>query len=183
MWVATAATGVTGTDARADAFRRLLEADLLRYYRIAAAMLGDVVEAQDAVHDATVSAWQKFGDLRDQTRFEAWFDRILVNICRDRLRARRRRPVVDLGPLLGTSAVGGTAADPAVSVGAADAVERAMRALDPDHIAVVVLRFEADLTVGAIAQRLGIPEGTVKSRLHTAMGRMRDSMTEDEGRR
>ena len=88
-----------------------------------------------------------------------------------------------IGLLVGTSALGGTAADPAVSVGAADAVERAMRALDPDHIAVVVLRFEADLTVGAIAQRLGIPEGTVKSRLHIAMLRMRDAMTEDEGPR
>lgn len=180
MVVATAATDVTGLDVRADAFRRLLEADLLRYYRIAAAMLGDVVEAEDAVHDAAVAAWQWFGDLRDADRFDAWFDRILVNTCRDRLRSRRRRPVVDLGPWLATGAVGGTAADPAVSVGAADAVERAMRALDPDHLAVVVLRFEADLTVPSIADRLGIAEGTVKSRLHHAMRRMREAMPADE---
>jgi RNA polymerase sigma-70 factor (ECF subfamily) len=178
--VATAATGVTSLDARADAFRRLLASDLLRYYRIAAAMLGDVVEAQDAVHDATVSAWQRFGDLRDDARFEAWFDRILVNVCRDRLRARRRRPVVDIGPLLDTSVGGATAADPAISVGAMDAIERAMRALDADHVAVVVLRFEVDLTVAMIAERLGIPEGTVKSRLHTAKARMRNAMTENE---
>src|SRR4029078_8134982 len=52
VWVATAATGVTSIDARADAFRGLLEADLLRYYRIAAAMLGDVVEAREGVPDA-----------------------------------------------------------------------------------------------------------------------------------
>lgn len=181
--VATAATSVTGLEGRADAFRRLLDVDLLRYYRIAAAMLGDVVEAEDAVHDATVAAWQRFADLRDVERFDAWFDRILVNACRDRLRARRRRPVVDIGPFLATSGVGGIAADPAISVGELDAVERAMRALDPDHLAVIVLRFEADLTVAAIAERLGIAEGTVKSRLHHALRRMRDAMPTDEAMR
>ena len=54
-----------GAEARADAFRRLLEVDLLRYYAIAGALLGDAVDAQDAVHDAAVSAWLHFGELRD----------------------------------------------------------------------------------------------------------------------
>jgi DNA-directed RNA polymerase specialized sigma24 family protein len=49
-------TWLMGAEARADAFGRLLEADLLRYYAIAGAMLGDAVDAQDAVHDAAVSA-------------------------------------------------------------------------------------------------------------------------------
>jgi RNA polymerase sigma-70 factor (ECF subfamily) len=178
--VATAAARVTSLDARANAFRRLLSEDLHRYYALSAAMLGDVVEAQDAVHDAAISAWQRFGDLRDESRFAAWFDRILVNTCRDRLRARRRRPVADLGPTLTTTAASGIAADPSITVASIDAVDRALRSLDPDHLAVVILRYEADLTVAMIAARLGIAEGTVKSRLHYALRRMRDAMPPDE---
>jgi RNA polymerase sigma-70 factor (ECF subfamily) len=171
-------TRVTSLDARAQAFAGLIEADLLRYYAIAAAMLGDAVDAQDAVHDATVSAWQRFGDLRDHDRFGAWFDRILVNGCRDRLRHRRRHPVVDIAGQ-GDGALA-SSSDPAGAVANADAVERALRTLDADHIAVVVLRYEGDLTVPAIAERLGIAEGTVKSRLHHARRRMRTALGEPE---
>ena len=167
-------TRVTSPDARADAFTRLIEADLLRYYAIADAMLGDAVDAQHAVHDATVSAWQRFGDLRDHDRFGAWFDRILVNACRDRLRHRRRHPVVDIAGQASGSLP--SSSDPAAAVANADAVERALRTLDADHIAVVVLRYAGDLTVPTIAERLGIAEGTVKSRLHHARRRMRAAM-------
>jgi RNA polymerase sigma-70 factor (ECF subfamily) len=171
-------TRVSVDEARADAFRRLLDSDLLRYYAIAGAMLGDTVEAQDAVHDAAVSAWQRFASLRDEARFDAWFDRILVNACRDRMRARRRRPVADIGLSAENVAVPGVATD---AVLAADAVERAMRALDADHVAVVVLRYEADLTVAVIAAHLGIAQGTVKSRLHHALRRMRAAMADPDG--
>ncbi len=172
---------VMDLDARAEAFRRLLDADLLRYYAIAAAMLGDAVEAQDVVHDAAVSAWQRFGDLRDEAAFGAWFDRILVNACRDRLRFRRRHPVVDIAAELDEALP--AASDHAPAVVAADAVRRAMRLLDADHLAVIVLRYSADLTVPAIADRLGIAEGTVKSRLHHALRRMREAMGDPEGMR
>ena len=74
-------------------------------------------------------------------------------------------------------------ADHASAVAVADAVERALRVLDADHLAVVVLRYQADLTVGAIAERLGVAEGTVKSRLHNALGRMRSAMDDQERER
>jgi RNA polymerase sigma factor (sigma-70 family) len=174
-WIGPA--GLVGAeDPRAEPFRRLLHTDLLRFYRIATAMLGSAVEAEDAVHDATIVAWRRFGDLREVDRFEAWFDRILVNTCRDRLRSRRRHPVVDIGPEVEARLP--HLPDPARAVAPADAVERAMRDLGPDHLAVVVLRYEVDLSVRAIAERLGVREGTVKSRLHTAHARMRASMTD-----
>ena len=69
----------------ADAFRRLVERQLDASYRLAAVILGDRVEAEDAVHDAAVAAWQGFAALRDPDRFDAWFRRILVNGCRDRV--------------------------------------------------------------------------------------------------
>src|SRR4029079_17524153 len=75
-------------------FARLLDRSLDRQYRLATAILGDPIEAEDAVHDAALVAWRGFGKLRDVDRFDAWFGRILVNGCRDRLRARRRRPII-----------------------------------------------------------------------------------------
>jgi RNA polymerase sigma factor (sigma-70 family) len=63
--------------------------------------------------------------------------------------------------------------DPFAAVLQADAALRALRVLLPDERAIVALRFWADLPVEAIADRLGIPAGTVKSRLHRALARMR----------
>src|SRR5262245_14422274 len=69
-----------GSD-RAAAFVRLADAHLDRAYGLARAILRDPVEAQDATHDAFVRAWRSWPSLRDPDRFEAWFDRILVNTC------------------------------------------------------------------------------------------------------
>ena len=59
-----------------------------RAYRLAGLLLADGHEAEDAVQDALATAWQSFDTLRDPNRFGPWFDRILVNGCRDRLRRR-----------------------------------------------------------------------------------------------
>lgn len=160
---------------RADAFAAVLDRQLDSGYRLAAVILGDPVEAEDAVHDAAVAAWRAWHQLRDPARSEAWFTRILVNQCRDRLRARRRRH----GVAPATPAI---AADAAGPLAARDAIERALAVLDPDEQLVVVLRFWRDLTVDQIAERLGIPAGTVKSRLHHALGRLRTALRVDEGR-
>ena len=85
-------------DDRATAFSALLDRGLEAHYRLAAVILGDPIEAEDAVHDAAVIAWRGFAGLHDRDRFEAWFGRILVNGCRDRLRVRRRRPVIGTIP-------------------------------------------------------------------------------------
>ena len=173
-----AIAAVSRVAARGEAFRSLLDADLLHYYAIASAMLDDAVEAQDAVHDAAVSAWQGFDDLRDDARFGAWFDRILVNECRDRLRRRGRRPVVDIAVQVEEALP--MSPDPAPGVMDTIVVGRALRGLDADHVAVVILRYEADLPVAAIAERMGIAEGTVKSRLHYALRRLRAALDDPE---
>jgi RNA polymerase sigma-70 factor (ECF subfamily) len=166
-------------DDRATAFAALLERGLDTQYRLAAVILGDAVEAEDAVHDAAVIAWRDFASLRDRDRFEAWFGRILVNGCRDRLRARRRRPTVVPIPTDDEPGVGLTSVSIA-GVADRDLLARAFVALDPDHAIVVVLRFYADLTVPEIADRLGIAEGTVKSRLHHALRRLRVAVASAE---
>jgi RNA polymerase sigma-70 factor, ECF subfamily len=173
---------VQGTmDDRATAFAALLDRGLDTHYRLAAVILGDPIEAEDAVHDAAIVAWRGFAGLRDRDRFEAWFSRILVNGCRDRLRVRRRRPVVLAIPVLDETVLPTMVGlDAAGAILTRDLLERAFLTLDPDHAIAIVLRYYADLTVREIAIRLGIAEGTVKSRLHHALRRLRAAVERAE---
>ena len=151
---------------RDAAFRQLADVHLDRAYRLARAILRDQSEAHDATHDAFVRAWRKWGTLRNPERFESWFDRILVNTCRNRLRSKNRlaRDISAEVALVAGDHVQNTE-DRAV-IGAA------LAALSPDQQIVVALRFYRDLSVGDIASRLGIAEGTVRSRLHYALKRL-----------
>jgi RNA polymerase sigma factor (sigma-70 family) len=145
-----------------------------RAYRLAGILLADGHEAEDAVQDALVVAWQSFHTLREADRFGAWFDRILVNGCRDRL---RRRNVVRFIPIDGGPEPAGR--DPFTAFIERDALLAGIGALTPDERIVVVLRFWADLPLEGIAERLGWPIGTVKSRLHRALGRLRADLSQD----
>jgi len=160
-------------DRRTAAFRRIADRHLDDAYRLARAILRDPVEAQDAVHDAFVLAWRHWETLRDETRFEAWFDRILVNACRDRLRRSSRVETRDISEELA-----GVTGDPYESSVDREAIGAALASLSPEHRIVVALRFYRDLTVDDIAGRLGIPRGTVQSRLHYALKRLHDALDE-----
>ena len=155
-------------------FTRLAEAHLDSAYRLATFILaGDWAEAEDAVHDAALRAWQHFPGLRDPGRFDAWFTRIVVNSCRDRLRQRRARPITVIDPVeLATP-------DSAGAIVRADALERAMVALSPDHRIVIALRYLADCPLDEIAVRTGVRTGTVKSRLHFALRALRAALEAD----
>jgi RNA polymerase sigma-70 factor (ECF subfamily) len=158
----------------AATFAALIETQLDRSFRLATVILGSAIEAEDAVADAALAAWRSRDRLRDADRFEAWFGRIVVNGCRDRLRARRRRPVVEMPAAVVAEAAGLThEADFRDGVHARDTLSRAFETLEPDERIVLVLRFWHDLTVEAIAERVGIPAGTVKSRLSHATARLR----------
>lgn len=166
-------------DDRATAFSTLLDRGLDGHYRLAAVILGDPIEAEDAVHDAALAAWRGFAGLRQHDRFEAWFSRILVNGCRDRLRVRKRQPTIvaiDLGSDMDADLRSGV--EPSLDVGDRDQLARAFARLEPDHAIVIALRYYVDLTVPDIATRLGIAEGTVKSRLHHALRRLRVETTD-----
>jgi RNA polymerase sigma factor (sigma-70 family) len=163
--------GAAATD-RQLAFAQLMDRALERSYRIASVILGDAIEAEDATHDAAVLAWRSFASLRDPHRFEAWFQRILVNACRDRLRKRRRTPVTELD-----AAGGRTARDELAGVDDRLILDRAFTKLSPEQAITVVLRFHADLTVDDIAIRMGVPAGTVKSRLHAALAVLERALT------
>lgn len=153
--------------ARRAAFDTLTDRRLARAYRLATLILRRDGDAQDAVHDAAVLAWTRFDELRDHDRFDAWFDRIVVNECRRRLRRGRVRELVVDGS--GTPSMSDGSADRAER----DALRRALDRLTPEHRAVVVLRHLEGQSIGEIAARTGEREGTVKSRLHYALRELR----------
>lgn len=164
-------------------FDDLIERQLDRSFRLATVILGSAIEAEDAVADAALAAWRGRRDLRDAARFEAWFGRVLVNVCRDRLRARKRRPVEAL-PAGGVASSAGMLSEEDFrnAVHTRDALRRAFERLTPDDQIVLVMRFWHDLPIDAIADRLAIPGGTVKSRLHHATARLRTALTNAEER-
>ena len=151
-----------------DAFADLTLRHFDGAYRLAWAILGDTGDADDATQDAFALAWRKRSSLREPDRFDAWFGKILVNVCRERLRGRARErarvEAIEIEPATG---------DTTEPLHRRDAILRAIDRLDADHRIVVVLRFWADLTVDDIAERLALPPGTVKSRLHYALRSIR----------
>jgi RNA polymerase sigma-70 factor (ECF subfamily) len=176
-------TGSEALDARAGspaaaAFQALADEHLDAAYRLARIILRDETEARDATHDAFLQAWRKWSTLRDTDRFEAWFDRILVNACRDRLRQASRRTALDISAELGLAT-----ADPYVRTHERDTIDRALASLSADQRVVVALRYDRDLPADEIARRLDIPVGTVSSRLHYALRKLHDAIdgAEPEG--
>jgi RNA polymerase sigma-70 factor (ECF subfamily) len=155
-------------------FRDVADRELDRAYRLAGLILGSFNDAEDATHDAFVRAWDRIGTLRDPAGFQAWFDRILVNVCRDRMRRAR---IVRFVPV-DTEATDRPAADPYERLIGERDLLAAIDVLEADLRVAVILRYWADLTVDDIAGRLGIPAGTVKSRLHRAVGQMRSRLVD-----
>jgi len=157
------------SEGRAAAFTQLVGGSLDRAYALATVILQDREEAEEATHDAALQAWQRWSSLRDTSRFEAWFGRILVNACRDRLRRRRRTAPIVSGPLRSPDP------DPFARMGEIEELREAIGDLSADHRTVIALRYLADLSLEEIAERLGVPLGTVKSRLHHALNALRAS--------
>ena len=152
---------------REATFLALADEHLDASYRLARAILSDPAEAQDATHDAFVQAWRKWSTLRDPARFQPWFDRILVNICRNRLRRSARWQATDI-----SSEVALAAGDAIGQANDRDEIGAAIASLPPDQRVVVALRYYRDLPIEEIASRLGVPAGTVQSRLHYALKRL-----------
>jgi RNA polymerase sigma-70 factor (ECF subfamily) len=161
---------------RTEAFQRLADQHLEASYRLAYAILGNAADAQDATHDAFVTAWRKWSTLRDLSAFESWFARILVNTCRNRLRRLFRTRPLDLSDELRA-----TAGDAYRGSDDRALIEAALATLSADHRIVVALRFYRDLTVEEIARWLSLPAGTVKSRLHYALAHMGQAIDGADG--
>jgi RNA polymerase sigma-70 factor (ECF subfamily) len=158
----------------ARAFEALARQAGDRLYAIARLMLRDAELAQDAVQEALVRAWRELPSLRDPERFDGWLRRLIVNACNDQGRSRRR-----YGAEVRSIAVEPIEQDEVANLADRDQIERGFSRLKPEHRAVVVLHFYAGMGAGEIADCLGIPVGTVKSRLHYATAALRAALDAD----
>ncbi len=152
-----------------DAFAELARGAVTRLDRAARLILRDPELARDAVQEALIRAWRDLRGLRDPDRFDAWLHRLTVNACLDIARRRRRRVIeVELDPIDMPDVV-----DMAGALADREIVDAAMRRLDESGRAIVVLHYFLGMPLTDVASTLGIPIGTVKSRLHRALGEMR----------
>ncbi len=157
------------------AFASLAVAAGDRLHAVAHRILRDTDLAEDATQQALLSIWRDLPQLRDPARFDAWSYRLLVRACyAEGSRARRSVPNVRLLP---ANEPGG--ADGMSSVVDRDQLERGFRRLSIDHRAVVVLHHYLDLPLDEVAETLGVPVGTVRSRLHHAMRGLRAALEAD----
>jgi RNA polymerase sigma-70 factor, ECF subfamily len=159
-----------------DAFATLASGYIGRLDQTARLIVRDPELARDAVQDALFRAWRDLPRLRDPERFEAWLFRLATNACLDILRRRRRRAFeVAVDPIQQPSSedLAGQHADREV-------LDQALRRLDPEWRAIVVLHYFVGLSVPDISAATGIAVGTVKSRLHRALGQMRLVVDLDE---
>jgi len=143
-----------------------------RLFAIAYRILRDVDRAEDALQDALVIAWRDLRGLRDPDRFDAWINRVVTNVCISHA-TRERRRTVNLRVL---PVDGPTAPDDLLMIGERDQLERGFRRLTPDERAILVLHHYAGYTLAEIADALGAPAGTVRSRLHHAHRAMRAAL-------
>jgi RNA polymerase sigma-70 factor (ECF subfamily) len=142
---------------------------------VAHRILRDANLAEDAVQVALVQVWRELPALRDVDRFDAWLHRILVNACY--AEARRGRHFAADVVLLDSDAP--SAPDDILSVHDRDQLDRGFRRLPPDQRAVLVFRYALGLTVPEVADHLGIPLGTAKSRLSYATAAIRAALEAD----
>lgn len=159
-----------------EAYVDLIRARTDRLFAVAQRILRDIDRAEDALQDALVIAWRDLRGLRDPDRFDAWLQRLLVNVCIAQATRERRRtanlrvlPVDD----------GLAAPDELLTIADRDLLERGFRRLPPDQRALLVLHHFMGYAPSEIAETLGIPPGTARSRLHNAHRAMRAALEAD----
>ena len=158
-----------------EAYADLIRSRGDRLFALAQRILRDVDRTEDALQEALVIAWRDLPGLRDADRFDAWLHRLVVRSCvHEAMRERRVVANLRVLPLDLPSA-----RDDFLSLEDRDLLERGFRRLDPQQRAILALRHYAGYEPAEIAELLGIPAGTARSRLHHAHRAMRAALEAD----
>jgi RNA polymerase sigma-70 factor (ECF subfamily) len=154
-------------------FERLIEPHIAVGYRLAAAMLRDAGQAEDAVQEATLRAWCSIRQLRASSQARGWYLTIVANRCRS-MRGARWWSVIRLPEIRSGWP------SPADDADQREDLTRALARLSPDERAAVFLRFYEDMNSHEVAKALGITATAARSRLHRGLRRLRVELTEEE---
>lgn len=145
-----------------------------RLFGIAHRILRDYHRAEDATQRAIVQIWRELPRLTDADKFDGWAYRLGVNACYAETRAERRGREA-----FHVRVTDHTVGDSQTRVADRDMLERAFRRLPAEQRAVLVLQYYLDLGHGEIAEMLGIPLGTVKSRASGGRSALRAALEAD----
>jgi RNA polymerase sigma-70 factor (ECF subfamily) len=158
-----------------EAFTELTRHSIGKLYAIARLILRDSGLAEDATQEALVAAWRQLSALRDPDRFEPWLRRMLVRACyREAERVQRQRRIESR-----VTPIAMESADPGSALADQDELERGFARLAPDQRALIVLHYYLGLPMHETSEILGIPVGTVKSRLFRTTQQMRAAIEAD----
>ena len=154
------------------AYEHLARASADRLYAVAFQITRDRYQADDVVQQALVAMWRELPSLRDADRFDGWTYRLVVRAALMELRHRRSRASVSLGE----HAIAEASPDIAADAAQRDELQRALASLTPELRTVIVLRHLVGMRLDEIGEVMGIPYGTVGSRLHRATRELRAAM-------
>ncbi len=156
-----------------EAFKRLIEENKRYLYNIAISILQDEDEAGDAIGEAIIKAYENIKNLREPKYFKTWITRILINESKKILISRKK--VISIESY-----------DEEAIQSDEDSKEenmdlkKALKKLSKEQYDVIMLFYYNDLKINEISEILGIPEGTVKSRLSVAKGRLQKELNYEE---
>lgn len=149
--------------------------EIVRRYKdavfgIALGILGNPADAEDAAHDAFIRAYEGLHTFRLDKRFSTWIFAVTANVCKNKLRRERF-----FAPLKYISKLtkGGDPAQQLVHDERTRIIRESIDQLKPAYRMPLVLRYYAELDYKEIAEALGLPEGTVKIRLHRAKAQLK----------
>lgn len=161
----------------AASFEALVRPWVNEMYRAAAAIVGEA-DARDVTQEALVDAWRGFGRLHDRARVRPWLHAIVANRSRKHLRARRSRP-----RLINVSSLPeGAEDDRSTMLAERDRLDRAFESLPADQRVALALHYALDLSVPQVAAVLSVADGTVKSRIHAGVERLRAALAAEDER-
>jgi len=179
-----------------NAFRELLDSHRDRVFNITFRMLGNRAEAEDVAQEVFITVFKTIETFREEAKFSTWLYRVAVNHCKNRIKYLARRHDRDRDELDETSSGANGATTGAIGAPAPASPDRALEGaqmeklvqdaiatLDEDQRVVVVLRDVEDLSIEEICEITGLPDGTVKSRLHRARLVLRKKLQRHVGER
>lgn len=155
----------------AAAFDELVRRYRRRVFGICMAYFGDAGDAEDAAQDAFIALLRRASTFSGAAAFSTWMYRVTTNTCNDMARKRARRPRStgdDVTRLVEAADTEDLLANRELGL----ELERALATLEPDYREVILLHDVGGMPYADIGERLGLPVGTVKSRIHRAHARL-----------